>query len=247
MALLTDILTRSISGQKSLALLLDPEKARLDAISLRGSATPDFLFVGGSTGDFASTDAFVRRLHGQTSIPIFLFPGSAIQFTPEADALLFLSLLSGRNPDTLVGQQIQAARAVRQSGIEAIPMGYILVDGGTTTSVMQVSGTYPIPISDSEQIIDTAIAAELLGKRLIYLEAGSGAICPIPFPLIREVKAHTSVPLIVGGGIRSCRQMLDAFDAGADIVVIGNHFESHPEQLAEFCLELARYNTATMH
>lgn len=233
MAVLTSILSAKQAGHKQLALLLDPEKADLSRLPLRGADLPDYIFVGGSTG--GSIDAFVRSLRSLTALPIVLFPGSALQFTPAADALLFLSLLSGRNPETLVGQQIRAARAVRTSGIESIPMGYILVDGGRPTAVQRVSHTLPIPQTDIPLITDTAIAAELLGKQLVYLEAGSGADMPVSQTVIRSVRAHISVPLIVGGGIRTPEQMTDAFSAGADLVVIGNHFESHPDQLPLFC------------
>lgn len=233
MAVLTSILSAKQAGRKQLALLLDPEKADLSRLPLRGTDLPDYIFVGGSTG--GSIDAFVRSLRSLTALPIVLFPGSALQFTPAADALLFLSLLSGRNPETLVGQQIRAARAVRTSGIESIPMGYILVDGGRPTAVQRVSHTLPIPQTDIPLITDTAIAAELLGKQLVYLEAGSGADMPVSQTVIRSVRAHISVPLIVGGGIRTPEQMTDAFSAGADLVVIGNHFESHPDQLPLFC------------
>lgn len=236
MAVLTSILSAQQAGRKQLALLLDPEKADLSRLPLGGTDLPDYIFVGGSTG--GSIDAFVRSLRSLTALPIILFPGSALQFTPAADALLFLSLLSGRNPETLVGQQIRAARAVRTSGIESIPMGYILIDGGRSTAVQRVSHTQPIPQTDLSQITDTAIAAELLGKRLVYLEAGSGADTPVSQAVIRSVRAQISVPLIVGGGIRTPEQMSAAFSAGADLVVIGNHFESHPDQLPLFCRTL---------
>ncbi len=199
---------------------------------LRGDNLPDFLFVGGSTG--GNCEAFVRRLRTLTDLPIVLFPGRVEQFTPLADALLFLSVISGRNADMLIGQQVRAARRVLQSGIETIPMGYILVDGGVETAVMRATGTRPLPQEQVEEIVDTAIAAELLGMHLIYIEAGSGAQRPVSEEIIRSVRATTHIPLIVGGGIHTPEQMNAAYAAGADIVVIGNHFESHPEELARF-------------
>ena len=222
---------------KALALLLDPEKANLDALSFSEASHPDYIFVGGSTG--GDTTGFVRFLKSKLShlpspIPIVLFPGNAAQFTPEADAILYLSLLSGRNPEWLVGQQIQAARLIQQSRIESIPTAYILIDGGVETSTMRVTGTQPIPSDQIDEIVDTSIAAELMGKKLIYLEAGSGAKKPVSSEIIRAVKAHTHIPLIVGGGIRNIEAMQAAYAAGADIVVIGNHFESHPEELQKF-------------
>lgn len=240
MAVLTDILAARREGRKLLALLLDPEKADLEKLPLSGSYLPDYVFVGGSTG--GNCDAFVAALRRRTSVPIVLFPGSALQFSPAADALLFLSLLSGRNAETLVGQQVRAARAVRRSGIESIPMGYILIDGGKETAVQRVTHTQPIEQSDIVQIVDTAIAAELLGKQLVYLEAGSGAVTPVDADIIRAVRKNTHIPLIVGGGIRTTEQMTNAFGAGADMVVIGNHFEFNPEELPAFCQAVRQYS-----
>ena len=223
---------------RNIALLLDPEKTDLSRLPFSEECRPDFIFVGGSTG--GDTTDFVKNLKAQIAnyqlqIPIVLFPGNPDQFTPEADALLFLSLLSGRNPETLVGQQIKVARKVKESGIESIPMGYILVDGGTETSTMRVTGTQPIPATEIDTIVDTAIAAELMGKKLVYLEAGSGAKVPISSEIIGAVRWKVSIPIIVGGGIRTPEAMNAAFEAGTNIVVIGNHFETHPEQLADFC------------
>jgi len=226
-------------NSKGLALLLDPEKADLDRLRFSAEAKPDYIFVGGSTG--GSTTAFVRELKRhlsifnlQSSIPIVLFPGDATQFSPEADAILYLSLLSGRNPEYLAGQQIRAARAIHDSKVEVIPTAYILIDGGTETSTMRVTGTKPIPSDDIDTIVDTCIAAELMGKQLVYLEAGSGARNPVPAEVIRAVREAIRIPLVVGGGIRTPEQMQAAYDAGADIVVIGNHLEEHPEVLGEF-------------
>ena len=227
-----------ISG-KSLALLLDPEKADLAALPITSEVHPDYIFVGGSTG--GDTTPFVRALkekfsilHSQFSIPIVLFPGSAAQFTPEADAILYLSLLSGNNPEYLVGQHIKSAQAIHHSSVEVIPTGYVLIDGGVETSTMRVTNTKPLSPTDIDTIVSTCIAAELMGKKAIYLEAGSGAKTPVSPEIIRSVRANTSVTLIVGGGIRTPEAMNAAYAAGADIVVIGNHFESHPESLADF-------------
>ena len=225
--------------KKSLALLLDPEKADLAALPITSEVHPDYIFVGGSTG--GDTTPFVRALkekfsilHSQFSIPIVLFPGSAAQFTPEADAILYLSLLSGNNPEYLVGQHIKSAQAIHHSSVEVIPTGYVLIDGGVETSTMRVTNTKPLSPTDIDTIVSTCIAAELMGKKAIYLEAGSGAKTPVSPEIIRSVRANTSVTLIVGGGIRTPEAMNAAYTAGADIVVIGNHFESHPESLADF-------------
>ena len=245
-------------NKKALALLLDPEKADLTSLPITPDVHPDYIFVGGSTG--GDTTAFVRALKeyltaqrsysaavlqhrgltaegGLGRPPIILFPGSAAQFTPEADAVLYLSLLSGNNPEYLIGQQIKSARTIQDSSMEVIPTGYILIDGGVETSTMRVTGTKPLDPTTAEgiqTIIDTSIAAELMGKKAIYLEAGSGAQTPVPPEIIKAVRAKTSVTLIVGGGIRTPEAMNAAYAAGADIVVIGNHFESHPEELKSF-------------
>lgn len=222
---------------KALALLLDPEKADLSALPVTAECRPDFIFVGGSTG--GDTTAFVRNLKSQLSnhklqIPIILFPGNAEQFTREADAVLYLSLLSGRNPEYLVGQQVKSAKAIHDAGIQVIPTAYILIDGGVETSTMRVTQTKPISPADISTIVDTAIAAELMGKQLIYLEAGSGAKNPVAPEIVSAVRKQVSLPLVVGGGIRTPEQMNAAYRAGADIVVIGNHFEAHPEDLKSF-------------
>lgn len=231
-----------INKKHSLALLLDPEKANPDALPITADCHPDYIFVGGSTG--GDTTDFILALKEKLSsvhpfthsfIPIVLFPGNASQFSPKADGILFLSLLSGNNPEYLVNQQIKSARAIHDSHIDFVPTAYILIDGGVETSTMKVTGTKPINPSDLQTIVDTCIAAELMGKKAIYLEAGSGAKTPVSSDIIRAVRAVTSVTLIVGGGIRTPEVMNAAYDAGADIVVIGNHFESHPEELSKFC------------
>ena len=226
-----------ITKKHSLALLLDPEKANIDALPITAECHPDFIFVGGSTG--GDTTEFVRKLKSsisnlQSSIPIVLFPGNSSQFSPKADAVLFLSLLSGKNPEYLVNQQIKSARAIRESHMDFVPTAYILIDGGVETSTMRVTQTQPLDPNDITTIVDTCIAAELMGKKAIYLEAGSGAIHPVSADIIKAVRAATSCTLIVGGGIRTPEAMNAAYDAGADIVVIGNHFEEHPEELSLF-------------
>ena len=224
--------------EKKLAILLDPEKADLSRLSFAADCHPDYIFVGGSTG--GDTTRFIDDLRFQISnfkcqIPIILFPGNAAQFSPKADGILFLSLLSGNNPEYLIGQQIKSAHAIRDSHMDFVPTAYILIDGGVETSTMRVTGTQPIKPSNLQTIIDTAIAAELMGKKAIYLEAGSGARIPVSADIICAVRKNTSCTLIVGGGIRTPEAMHAAYAAGADIVVIGNHFEDHPETLKDFC------------
>ena len=191
------------------------------------------IFVGGSSGG-EQTEKVVKQLKARYDVPVVLFPGNVSQVTAEADALLFLSLLSGRNAEMLVGQQVRAAEAVRQAAIETIPMGYILVDGGRESAVARVSGTRPIAQEAVDEIVRTAMAAEMMGKQLVYLEAGSGALEPVREEVIRAVRAAIACPLIVGGGIRSTEAMQRAYDAGADIVVVGNWLEEHPEEVEKF-------------
>lgn len=230
--------------EKKLAILLDPEKANLNALSFTSDCHPDYIFVGGSTG--GDTTEFIQNLKSkisnlQSPIPVVLFPGNASQFSPKADAILYLSLLSGDNPEYIVGQQVKSARIIRESGINFVPTAYILIDGGVETSTMRVTGTKPINPSNLQTIIDTCIAAEMMGKKAIYLEAGSGAIHPVSPDIISAVRKVTSCTLIVGGGIRTPEAMHAAYNAGADIVVIGNHFEDHPGDLEKFC----RHNDMT--
>ena len=223
--------------EKKLAILLDPEKADLEALPITAECHPDYFFVGGSTG--GDTTDFVLNLKSEIinhklTIPIVLFPGDASQFSPEADGILFLSLLSGRNPEYLVDQQIKSARRIWESSMDFVPTAYVLIDGGVVTSTMRVTGTQPLDPSDLTTIVDTCLAAEMMGKKAIYLEAGSGALTPVAPEIIKAVRAVTSCTLIAGGGIRTPEAMKAAYDAGADIVVIGNHFESHPEELKKF-------------
>ena len=228
MNILESISRRAKAGEKMLVRLIDPDK--FDASTLCDGF--DFYFVGGSTAtDCASV---VRAIHAACTTPVVLFPGSPAQFTPKADALLFLTLMNSRDPRFLIDRHIESADAIAMSGIESIPMGYILVDGGRESTTQRLTGAQPVSAENPDETVRLARTAMLLGKRLIYLEAGSGANQPVPQHIIRAVKEAVDLPLIVGGGIREPRQMSDAFVAGADIVVIGNHFETHPEQIPLF-------------
>jgi len=234
-----------LNKRHSLALLLDPEKADLSRLSISECCHPDYLFVGGSTG--GDTTKFIDELRLKIEdlglqIPIVLFPGNSSQFSPKADAILYLSLLSGNNPEYLVGQQIKSARSIYDSHMDFVPTAYVLIDGGVETSTMRVTGTKPLNPNDLPTIVDTCIAAELMGKKAIYLEAGSGALNPVSPDIIKAVRAVTAVTLIVGGGIRTLEAMKAAYEAGADIVVIGNHFEEHPEELCAFLKVLKDLN-----
>lgn len=232
MAVMDYILQAKDQARKLFVLLIDPDKAfSLEALRPYLSL-PDLIFVGGSTA--LQCDTCVALLRHYTTRPIVLFPGSITQFTPKADALLFLSVLTSRLPQLLIEPHIQMATSILQSGIESVPMGYILIDGGRKSSVEIATNTQSVPQTDIPTIVQTAVAGQLLGKQLIYLEAGSGAKTPVSAEVIRAVRAKLQIPLIVGGGITSPEAMIRAFDAGADIVVIGNHFEQYPDEIVDF-------------
>ena len=232
MAVIDRILSAKANSHKLLVWLFDPEKQNsVEALSAYLSL-PDMIFVGGSTGE--QVEECIVGLREFTDCPIVLFPGNIAQFSPKADALLFLSLLNARTANMLITPHIEVAKRVIESGIESIPMGYILVDGGRKSSVEIVSHCTPIAQDDVEKVVATAVAGQLLGKQLIYLEAGSGAKMPVSIGVIRAVREALDVPLIVGGGITTPETMLQAFDAGADVVVVGNHFEQYPDEIGDF-------------
>ena len=234
-----DTITAARNTNKRLfAVLIDPEKcigAVLDdVIATANKAKPDFIFVGGSQLQ-NSVDETVIHIKRLTTIPVVLFPGNAFQLTNKADALLLLSLISGRNAEWLIGQHVQAAKAIQQSALETISTGYILIDGGNTTAVERVSKTKPLQRDAIDEVVSTALAGQLLGHKLIYLEAGSGAQNPVPTALIKAVKKAIDIPLIVGGGLTSTDAIKKAYEAGADIVVVGNYLETHLEKMVDFC------------
>jgi phosphoglycerol geranylgeranyltransferase len=231
------ILLRREVNHKMLAVLLDPDQCRGSVLSstiaaLKSNA-PDFIFVGGSH-TVTSVDSLIELLKEEVNSTVVLFPGNASQFSTKADALLYLSLLSGRNAEFLIGQHVTSSVAIKKSNIEVIPTGYLLIDGGKPSSVEYISNTHPIPRDKNEITLSTAVAAELLGMRMVYLEAGSGANMPVPVEMIKYVRQGLSLPLIVGGGIKTAEQLTAAFAAGADLVVVGNAFETNPGLISEF-------------
>jgi putative glycerol-1-phosphate prenyltransferase len=220
-----------VKKEKLLAILLDPDKTSLDKLP---EITPrieklkaNFIFVGGSFVENGITDLFVKTLKKHTNLPVVLFPGDFSQLTNHAEALLFLSLLSGRNPEYLIEQQIKSVPFLNKSPLEIIPTGYILIDGGTNSSVLKTSNTVPISQENIQLAVNTAVAGMYKGKQLIYLEAGSGAKVPVNSQLISAVKKHITIPLIVGGGIKTKEQLNDAYASGADLVVVGTAFENN--------------------
>ncbi|MEZ4797180.1 MAG: geranylgeranylglyceryl/heptaprenylglyceryl phosphate synthase [Flavobacteriaceae bacterium] len=224
-----NILTSISQKKKLLAVLIDPDKIKLDYasnfIEKVNKSKVTHIFVGGSTVDNNLTEELVAVIKKHTALPIIIFPGDTNQITEKADALLFLSLVSGRNPDYLIGKHIEAVSKLSKTQLEVIPTGYILIENGKETSVQKVTGTSPMSRNDIDSISDTAKAAELLGMKLIYLEAGSGALHPINSEIISSVKKELNIPLIVGGGIKSKIQFDEAYMSGADLVVIGTAFE----------------------
>ena len=225
-----NILSAKEKKEKLLAILIDPEKIDLKNLSSffnkihQSIAT--HIFVGGSTDKNNVTEQVVSEIKKTTKLPIVLFPGDVSQIANNADGILFLSLLSGRNPEYLIEQQIKAVPFLKESNLEIIPTGYILIDGGNKTAVERVSNTKPISQNQIHFISNTAIAGEYTGKKLIYLEAGSGATEAVSNKIINEVSKNLSIPLIVGGGIRTKQQLDIAFKSGADLIVIGTAFEN---------------------
>ncbi len=221
---------------KKIGILIDPDKtSESDAETLcqtLKAECPDIILVGGSSVDKDITPV-VSALKRHLTIPVILFPGSANQFTSKADAILLLSLISGRNAEYLIGQHVLAANRIEESGIKVIPTGYILIDGGCMTSVQRVTQTEPLDPNDQETIVSTALAGKLLGLQALYLEAGSGALNPVPENVIAAVKQRTGLPLIVGGGIRDKEHARKALEAGADVIIVGNAAEKNPELISE--------------
>lgn len=216
-------------GEKSLAVLLDPENVdtrRLEEIIEKIEASPiTYIFVGGSTAGRKETAELIESIKRLTNIPVLIFPGDVSQLSSAADAVLFLSLVSGRNPDFLIGKHVESVSVLRSMDLEVIPTGYLLIANGKETAVESVTRTVPMPTQDVQAIVDTAKAAELLGMQCVYLEAGSGALRPISEEIIRAVRRELTVPLLVGGGIRTPQQVENAYKAGADMVIIGTAFE----------------------
>ena len=226
---------------KQLAILIDPHKGGnqlAELLPLLQANPPHYVLVGGSMVSDTTTSV-IETIRKYVSSPILLFPGSAAQISPAADALMYLSLISGRNPEFLIGQHVQSALQVYQSNLPVIPVGYMLIESGGVTSVQYVSNTQPIPRTKNDIAVATALAGQYLGQQAIYLEGGSGAKMPVEPAMIAAVKQHVSIPLIVGGGIRTPQAMLQAFQAGADVVVIGNVLEENPALYTELVQQLA--------
>jgi putative glycerol-1-phosphate prenyltransferase len=218
--------------QKLLAILLDPDKVSVSTIGKLvekiNQSPASHIFVGGSSFEGNHLNELLKVLKSQTNLPILLFPGNPSQISPEAHGILFLQLLSGRNPEYLIEHQVNAVSILEKTQLEILSTGYILIESGHETAVERVSQTKPIGRDQIDYVAQTAKAGEFIGNKLIYLEAGSGAQQAVPLAMITAVAQRISIPLIVGGGIRSREAIEAAFSAGADIVVIGTSFENDP-------------------
>lgn len=224
------ILDAKKNGQKLLAILLDPDKIvweNLDHLLLKINQSPaTHIFVGGSIVQSTILEDLITQLKQKTNLPVIIFPGDPSQISPQADAILFLSLLSGRNPDYLIEYQVQAAPILKRTKLEVISTGYILIESGNETAVARVSKTEPLNRENFDLALATAQAGEMLGNKLIYLEAGSGAKKAVPLEMISLIAQNIEIPVIVGGGIVDLHGIKKAYNAGADLVVIGTAFEN---------------------
>ena len=241
------LLQKKRSAQKkSFAVLLDPDKVDFAAfpkfLDKAASQGVDFFFVGGSLVTRYAIDQMVAAIRKYTDIPAILFPGNSLHIEPSADAILLLSLISGRNPELLIGQHVVAAPLLRQSKLEILPTGYMLIESGKLTTVSYISNTIPIPYDKPSVAACTAMAGEMLGLKLMYLDAGSGAQYAVPEAIIAAVREATDTPLIVGGGIDSGEKAYTALAAGADVVVIGNGIERNPLLLPEIAQCVQGFN-----
>ena len=235
-------------GKKSIAVLIDPDKAQdpqklKHLIDLCTENCVDFFFVGGSlitTPNLSEVIAIIKD--NVSSVPVILFPGNAMQIDPTADGILFLSLISGRNPDLLIGQQVQAAPILKNYGIEILPTGYLLISSGRLSSAAYISNTTPIPDDKFSIAASTAMAGEMLGLKIIYIDGGSGAEKEISPKMINAVRKAVDVPLMVGGGINNGEKTQAALEAGADVFVVGNILEKDPKKLIEIADRVYEWN-----
>ncbi len=226
-------------GKKLLAALIDPDKCNSTGYNLEDkvklfSKVADLIFIGGSlitTGDFKKTVLIVKKY---STKPVIIFPGDNNQISNNADAILLLTLISGRNPEMLIGKHVEAAFHLKKSGVEIMPTGYMLVESGRITTALYMSGTQAIPRQKNDVAAATALAGEQLGLKFIYADAGSNAEMKIPTKMISAIKKEIKIPLIIGGGLRTSDDILDAWNAGADIVVVGNALEKEPELINSF-------------
>ena len=231
-------------GRKGLAVLVDPDNIRdsqdLDWMSGPGFDAVHTVLLGGSLVTEGSMDTVASWIRERTDTPIVLFPGAPSQLTAEADALLFLSVISGPNPDALIGKHVEAATRVRELGLDAVGCGYMLIDGGRTTTAHYMSGSLPIPGDKPDIAATTALAGHYLGQQCMYLDTGSGADRPVSTDMIAAVRAAVPCPIIVGGGMTSPDAVMDAWASGADLAVVGSAIERAPHFLSAFAAQAER-------
>jgi len=237
-------------GRKSLALLIDPENTYstnklIQLTKIAAKANVNYVFVGGSLVTHNQIDKVVNSIKSNTNLPVILFPGGLNQISSHADGILFLSLISGRNPEFLISKQVAAAPLIKKIGLTVIPTGYLLV--GTISSASYMSNTVPIPYHKNDIAAATAMAGELMGHKAIYLDAGSGASEPVRPEMIEAVRESISLPLIVGGGITSFDSAYSALEAGADVLVVGNAIEKNPQTIIEIAGAIKVMNGLNVH
>lgn len=224
-------------NKKKFVVLIDPDKVKLSNIdrilTLANDAKVDYLFLGGSLVMSDMMTQSIRQIRQSLDIPLILFPGDIGQINAEADAILFLSLISGRNPEFLIGKHVVAAPILKKMPLEVIPTGYMLVDGGNVTTAIYMSNSMPIPSHKSDIAVCTALAGEMLGLKMLYMDAGSGAKVAIPTDMIRAVSEQVTIPVVIGGGITTPEKAAANTQAGADVIVVGNAIEKDPELIID--------------
>jgi len=245
--IMNNLISKAETGKKSIGVLIDPDKVDSERslqkiLNICVENRIDYFLVGGSLITTNNIGAVVGEMKACSDIPVLLFPGSNMYLDFSADAILFLSLISGRNPELLIGQHVVAAPILKRSNIEVIPTGYMLIGNKNDTTASYMSNTIPIPASKPPVAVCTAIAGEMLGLRSIYLDAGSGAMQPVPEKMIKMVSKSIELPLIVGGGLNTTDKALRALQAGADMVVLGNGIEENPGLLIEVTSEIGILN-----
>jgi phosphoglycerol geranylgeranyltransferase len=226
------------ANKKQFCVLVDPDKHHVDSLKqftqqLSKTNQVDFILVGGSLLRKNNFDKTIALLKAETDVPVIIFPGNSMQISAYADAILMLSLISGRNAEMLIGNHVIAAPLIKEANLETISTGYMLIDGGQTTAVQYMSNTMPIPSNKPEIAAATALAGQMLGMQLIYMDAGSGAHQSVPLEMIKAVKQEINIPLIIGGGIKDAKSVTACCKAGADVIVVGNLFEEKPEMVRE--------------
>ena len=237
MDLYKSILISKNQGKKLFAILIDPDKQKnsdlLLIIKNANKSKVNYFFVGGSLLMNDNLNDCIKTIKENSKIPVILFPGNAMQINPKADGILFLSLISGRNPDLLIGKQVISAPILKQTELEIISTGYMLIDSGKATTASYMSNTVPIPREKNAIATSTAIAGQYLGMKLIYMDGGSGAEQPITKDMIKQVSNCIDIPLIIGGGICNAKKAIENCEAGADLIVVGNAIEKDPSLILD--------------